>query len=418
MRLPGSRGGLGITALSCLVDSAFLSGFAAAWECTAEFFSDANVNPLNPTFDDIASAVWNVRSCNPDLSTLPVEIQGLITDARQARTMQFTKLFANIPLGSVSNFPDLQVFVRTHISQVIEPLSSIKSLQHLLTKLVHTDLYDAILRTISQPNTVVSRYQSSRFLSQVTSEAMLRASVIPSSKELVIPAGIFRILFASAVGLPLPGFSRFCHASCSCGASLGNEGYHLLSCYRTYAHDRIVRRLNAMCRQANISSEVEPVGVLSGERRPDLLAPNLHSSGATYLLDFATVDPTRSSSIGESWYSPGVAAIQRENEKIHSYDGHFDSSGNIFIPLAIEISGRMAPKFKQFIREVASHASRHLPTGGVGKRRFLSRFSYFWKSSINVEYLKSLAYSALQTQRQIVDRLPNNQVILFSQDIF
>ena len=276
-------------------------------------------------------------------------------------------------------------------------------LQHLLSKTVSCQLHGISLSAISTPFTALSQYRLARNLSSACNEAMLWTSAIPSSPDMVIQPALFRILVAHALGLPLPGFLTLRNRSCS-RASLGHEGYHLLACYRTFAHDRVVKVLNDMCRTAGLVSDVEPVAMMSGERRPDLLVSNLREDGKAYLADFASVDPIRQSSIQTSWFTPGVAAYEREQEKLESYHGQFDPAAFEMLPLAMETTGRMTPKFRRFLSEVASFASTHLETGGVGPHRFRARFLKFWKTRIMVTFLKSLARSAAETQQSILDR--------------
>ena len=105
-------------------------------------------------------------------------------------------------------------------------------------------------------------------------------------------------------------------------------------------------------------------------------------------------------------FTPASAILQREQEKLNSYQGQFSVTHYAFSPLVMELSGRMSGKLKAFFKEVSTFASKHLPTGGVGQRRFRSRFGYFWKTRLNVVYLKALASPAMRTQQVILDHLP------------
>ena len=199
------------------------------------------------------------------------------------------------------------------------------------------------------------------------------------------------------------------HRRCNCRASLGFEGYHLLSCYRTYAHDKVVRAINDMCRASKLASEVEPMGQMSGDRRPDILIPNLRADSKAYLTDFASVDPARRASIQHSWFTPGHAASQRDQQKRESYDGQYNQVAFAMLPLVMETSGRMHVGLKRFFNEVAVFASTHLPSGSVGEHRFRSRFLQFWKTRIVVIFLKALATSALHSMQAITERMSTNR---------
>jgi hypothetical protein len=120
------------------------------------------------------------------------------------------------------------------------------------------------------------------------------------------------------------------------------------------------------------------------------------------------VDPTREASISLSWSTSGAAIEQREQEKTNAYQGQFNPAHYSFVPLVMELSGRMSYRMKAFIKDVAAFASRHLPDGGVGQKRFRSRFGYVWKSKLNVIFLKTLASSALHAHQAILERLPSS----------
>ena len=243
-------------------------------------------------------------------------------------------------------------------------------------------------------------------------------SAIRTSPDLVIPPAVFRTLVAHALGIPLPGFHNIQHRRCLCGTSLGYEGHHLLSCYRTYAHDNAVRVIHEMCRAAKLVSEVEPTGLLLGEHRPDLSIPNLRADGRTYLADFASVDPTRLSSIQAAWFTVGHAASQRDQEKRDAYVGIYNPTAYAVLPLVMETTGRMHHGLRQFVSEVAAFASKHLPRGGIGEKRFRSRFMQYWKAKVVVTFLKCLAKSAIHTYEAIVDRSVQNRHSTNFIDIF
>ena len=297
-------------------------------------------------------------------------------------------------------------------------LAGAHKVQHSLTKVVSCQLHGTVLSAFSNQPSALSKYRLARNISGACNEAMLWTSAIPTSPDMIIPPATFRILVAQALGNPLPGFQRVQHRRCLCGASLGHEGYHMLSCYRTYAHDKVVRVINDMCRSSKLASEVEPLNTMNGDRRPDILIPNLRSDGKSYLGDFASVDPTRISSIQLGWCTPGHAALQRAQEKRDSYHGFYDPSAFEMIPLIMETTGRMHVGFKRFLAEVATFASKHLPTGGVGEHRFRSRFLKYWKSRIVVTFLKALATSAAHSQQAITARASNNQMLTRVVDIF
>ena len=419
-RLPGHRGGLGITALSSIVDSAFVGGFAAAWPALSAYASDATSLSAQ-LVTDVVTSLTNIWGSDFHLPEFPMPLQDLVLRIRQDSVSDLMKILSPAGLTMSISSQDFEERLNAHFNQVAETLTTVDKLQHRLSRHVSSKLYVSILRTLSSTNDVLSKYRLARFLSQASSECMMWCGAIPTSSELVIPPAAMNILLRFSVGLPLPGFSRIQHSQCSCNQSLGHEGYHLLSCYRTLAHDKAVRVIHSMCRASKLASEVEPVGILHGERRPDVLVSNLSPSGSSTILDFATVDPTRETSLMSSWCTPGAAILQREHEKFNSYQNQYNVAHYSFIPLVMELSGKMSTRLKAFIQEVAAFASRHLPTGGIGQRRFRSRFCFFWRTRINVVYLKALASSALSTQQQILDRLPSALGPIsfdFTEDIF
>jgi hypothetical protein len=398
-RLPGTYGGLGVTSLSAIAEAAFLGGLAACWSTLRPLF-DNNLPSTTALMNDIISSIWHILNItNTNNVNVPSELESYLNSRWSALTQRLTKIFPSRESWSTLTFEEFtNVLTPQVVDKACRRMGREGKLQHLLSKTVSCQLHGISLSAISTPFN----------LSSACNEAMLWTSAIPTSPDMVIQPALFRILVAHALGLPLPGFLTLRNRTCSCRASLGHEGYHLLACYRTFAHDRVVRVLNDMCRTAGLVSDVEPVGMMSGERRPDLLVSNLREDGKAYLADFASVDPIRQSSIETSWFTPGVAAYEREQEKLESYHGHFDPTAFEMIPLAMETTGRMTPKFRQFLSEVATYASTHLETGGVGPHRFRARFLKFWKTKLMVTFLKSLARSAAETQQAILDRSVRN----------
>jgi hypothetical protein len=392
-------------ALTSILDSAFLGGFASAWPSVKSIPSDSSLPLGDALCNDVLAALWTIWDADFSVDNIPEALHQQFQNIENSRQTELSKLLLPMVVPPNSSQTEFKSLAKSNVVAIMNRWSSRSKLQHKLTRLVHAELYVTILRTLSEPNDVLSKFHVARFLSQSTSECMLWSRAIPTSPDLLLSPGAMRLLVRYFTGLPIPGFERIQHLPCTCTASLGHEGHHLLACYRTFAHDKMVRVLHAMCRTSRLVSEVEPIGVLSGERRPDILVSNLRPNEAL-LLDFTTVDPTREASIGNSWHTPGYAMQQRETEKTNSYNNQYNPALYSFSPLVMEISGRMSSTLKTFLKSVAAFACRHLQHDGVGQARFKSRFGFFWQTKLNVTFLKSLAASALLKQQEILDTIP------------
>ena len=115
---------------------------------------------------------------------------------------------------------------------------------------------------------------------------------------------------------------------------------------------------------------------------------------------------------------PNFSHFSPTFENCPNFQGFYNPAAYELIPCIMETSGRMNPAFKRLLGEVATFASRHLPTGGVGQQRFRARFLKFWKSKLTVTFLGSLGRSAMRTQRDMLERLPNNSSVSRIVDIF
>jgi hypothetical protein len=408
-RLPGSYGGLGVSSLSAVAEAAFLGGLAASWKTLRQFFTNDMAATLKHDFAAVLLGIMQL--------SLPSAIHPNILSYLTSRWSSLSKRRETlIPAVDTWSHLSLAELVPLLSFQVVDSIcmrmANTNKLQHLLSKITSCSLHGSVLSAISNPFTALSQYRVARHLSGGCNEAMLWTSAVPTSPDMIIAPAQFRILVAQALGNPLPGFALIQHSRCTCDKSLGHEGYHLLSCYRTYAHDKVVKVIQEMCRSTGLVSEVEPVGLMSGEHRPDIVVPNLRADGKSYLGDFASVDPVRRSSLPSSWYIPGFAANGRDQQKRQAYAGHFNEGAFEMLPLIMETTGRMHIGFRRFLAEVATFASKHLLTGGVGQHRFRSRFLKFWKTRIVATFLKALATSAMQTQQAIVDRSRRNRAIL------
>ena len=188
---------------------------------------------------------------------------------------------------------------------------------------------------------------------------------------------------------------------------MDKQGYHLFSCgsHRSIPHDALRDAFQELYTAAGLTSVVEPTNCLtlqdaSSERRPDLLITGLAAGGKDYLVDFTTCDPAAEVSLRNpvrSYCSLGAAAKAGENRKKQTYQGLFDASSFVFLPAAVELTGRwgVAPE-KLF---VDTCRSAEVSRGFSPLRSGI--FKSYWRRVITSRYSRALFRGAADMQQQL-----------------
>ena len=183
-----------------------------------------------------------------------------------------------------------------------------------------------------------------------------------------------------------------------------NNDEHLMMCGRTRGHDAVVKEIFTMCSQANITSMIEPEGLMPNNRRPDLVLSNFQSNNKELLVDFTTISALSTTVIGNTWKQSRYAESHPEETKRGPYVNQHDADTYDFLPLAMELGGCPSRGLAKFIKDVAKKAGQHFNTSDGEPRMHRSQFAFKWKCRIVLALMKTQAQHMLQLQRRIIRR--------------
>ena len=179
-----------------------------------------------------------------------------------------------------------------------------------------------------------------------------------------------------------------------------------MSCHWTKAHDQMVRELSRMCQAAGLTVVIEPVGVMEGERLPDLLIPGHSKNNQQTLVDFTSVSQTQTSHIDHSWKNRGYSAEKACSEKFESYRDKYDNLNYEFLPLAMEIGGHPSKTLMNFLQAVAKIAGINHNRSTDIRIIYQTSFINKWKSRIITAFMATQAQNSLQLLQNIINKEP------------
>eukprot|EP00511_Aplanochytrium_stocchinoi_P008745 CAMPEP_0204859274 /NCGR_PEP_ID=MMETSP1347-20130617/23599_1 /ASSEMBLY_ACC=CAM_ASM_000690 /TAXON_ID=215587 /ORGANISM="Aplanochytrium stocchinoi, Strain GSBS06" /LENGTH=172 /DNA_ID=CAMNT_0052007715 /DNA_START=272 /DNA_END=790 /DNA_ORIENTATION=- len=110
----------------------------------------------------------------------------------------------------------------------------------------------------------------------------------------------------TAIGQTLNRMNITCR--CRSNAVLDKYDEHLMMCSRTKGHDAAVKEIFRMCNQANITTIMEPEGLMENNRRPDLVVSNFQNNNKQVLLNFTTISVLCTNVIDNAWKQSDYAA--------------------------------------------------------------------------------------------------------------
>jgi len=178
-----------------------------------------------------------------------------------------------------------------------------------------------------------------------------------------------------------------------CGKSGCEKGFgdSLLSCnslahITRFIHDPIKEVIASIGRASGVRVAVEPASVSRQDRRrTDLKFSGLLADGGQLYADVTVTNPTCASYVHDAAVVPGATAAKAAVSKVDWHGAAVASSGpgNIFIPLAIEMGGRLDPPAEALVDA--------LIRAGTPDRRMWSPFKTFWMRAIAVATQKGVA---------------------------
>ena len=148
---------------------------------------------------------------------------------------------------------------------------------------------------------------------------------------------------------------------------MDKQGYHLFSCgsHRSISRDALLDGFHELCTTAGLTSVLEPTNCLTMQDatsacRPDLLIFGLAAGGKEKIVDFTTVNVAADTCLGNparSYCTIASPYLVGENRKRKEYQGKFGPTRFVFIPCAIELSGRWGTSLEKFYTDVCRYAT-------------------------------------------------------------
>lgn len=218
-------------------------------------------------------------------------------------------------------------------------------------------------------------------------EASAWIQAIPTTQHLSLTQEEFRLGVIMRLGMTIPEFhsSSVC-PNPKCSSTMDSKGLHLLTCGmgpgRVRLHDRMVRAWHSLILSTGLRASVEPRGLYTDQRRPDIVIPDFQDGRGVH-LDFSLTHPCLSSNVSTSARSPGAAAAKREQTKRTIYQDCTER----FEPLVVEHPGRWGKAAIKLLDELARHADNTIPDISRGQ------FSDYWRKRLGCELLKGMTFT-------------------------
>ena len=153
---------------------------------------------------------------------------------------------------------------------------------------------------------------------------------------------------------------------------------------QTRTHDKVKFAVQAVCRQAGLTTFTEPIGEVPGTTnpdgttaglRPDIRIDGLRNTGITILTDVSITHIVNHAANHASQPQPrqgnsvpnGDPIRNRETDKNNKYKVAAAAVHKEFIPLVMDTYGRMGKPFLNFLKDVAAHTALRA-SGNVNER--------------------------------------------------
>ena len=134
--------------------------------------------------------------------------------------------------------------------------------------------------------------------------------------------------------------------------------------------------------------------------RPDLFISGLAGGGKDRIVDFTTVNVAADTCLrnpARSYCTIASACRVGENRKRQKYHGKFDPCRFVFLPCAIELSGRWGTSLEKFFTDVCRYAT---VAKGLSPLRS-GLFQAYWRRVIATRFSRALFKVAAVMQQQL-----------------
>ena len=295
-----------------------------------------------------------------------------LTSLQEISNLIFVSSWAH----SVHELPKCFVALEPHIDVLLSSKSPENSSGHILhecldpdqsmndllstTKHLQHHLIDKV--TKAQVNILLDKESgkdSARLRSLQGQGAGSWLNAIPSTQNLAILPGNFRLAAFMRLGMAMPLPLLADEYECECGKTIDREGYHLLTCKigggPVWSHICMVSVWADCLSQLHVPYYIEPKDrYTTSSGRPDIYVAESFCMPVAE-LDIALSHPFSKDILSRAAYIDGAAASRRQKIKHTKYDSQLLPGGfaPTVIPLVFEHYGRWGDEAQQFLKTLS-----------------------------------------------------------------
>jgi hypothetical protein len=199
----------------------------------------------------------------------------------------------------------------------------------------------------------------------------------------------------------------------SCRNQVDPQGFHFATgCnhggVRNAMHDEVVRLVQSISRYCGLNTKMEPINIFRGNDRgigdgcrPDL---TIYNFGPKYLACDVRITsgvPANGRILSAAQVrNPGLVDANLQdnyNEKVNKYGRAAADANYDFLPMVVDVGGKLHPEFKSFLTKVLKHASevRNIPFPILWR---------FWISALMATLQKARANSMMKLSSKVFGR--------------
>jgi hypothetical protein len=140
-------------------------------------------------------------------------------------------------------------------------------------------------------------------------------------------------------------------------------GVHLSTCKHLggaiVRHDKVVGVVEQLACAAGVVARKEVTGaLLRGNKRLDMLFPELSPAGRDVVIDVKVMDPRAEGHVAHAAANPLGTALKGEREKVRKYGVLCSEAGMDFVPTVWESFGAAAPTTRSFFSQLVGCIDR------------------------------------------------------------
>ena len=344
------------------------------------------------------------KTCYPAfLASSAVAAQTLLI--RHDISDRFHAIVSNIhnlsQISWVGNAQDCWEYIRTNLRSVLCPhvnaawdpssLTRIPTqhLQHTLSAKLHNQIFLDLLSTLTPAD-------QARLRSCSGSGSGAFLSALPYISGCNFNNIDFLTALQLRLGAPIPQLSGILPRHCQCGSALDPFGYHTLNCRRG---GDIIFRHNAL--RETFASLMKSSGFITKQEVLLSTLPNACNSShnlrfdilvtscallSQYSADVTVINPISSSQsvLAQNASTNGNASRTAESRKRALYSDHSSQLGYEFVPLALEVFGRLGTAGNALLKQMATRAiANQADVDTVTATKLHASLVHWWRIKIS-----------------------------------